>query len=213
MNQDTILQILEEHGPFRDQRETRANVIKKAWEWAQVQKHPDYECTLPAWSFHIKNLEEAGKIVVIRTSPRISTYLELAAPTEKVDGKKLIEEAVEAWANHRDPEESTEVVEVPPTPVPAPVVPTPVRAVTNTDPTVGISMELPAGRAAQILAELSELPPAAVLEANQVSVLIDGYRKMTEQLQTFWAKPAILHQLTAYPWWRQGVAAMMPTSA
>ena len=35
---------------------------------------------------------------------------------------------------------------------------------------------------------------------------------LTAQLQTFWDQPATLHQLTAYPWWRQGVEAIMPIS-
>lgn len=49
--------------------------------------------------------------------------------------------------------------------------------------------------------------------ANRIFASLDELdAALTEQLQTFWDHPAALHQLTAYPWWRQGVAVMMQIS-
>ena len=46
--------------------------------------------------------------------------------------------------------------------------------------------------------------------ANRIfATLEDLETALTEQLQRFWDEPAILHQLTAYPWWTTGVDAMM----
>lgn len=49
--------------------------------------------------------------------------------------------------------------------------------------------------------------------ANRIFATLDALETaLTEQLQGFWDQPARLHQLTAYPWWQQGVETITPTS-
>jgi transposase len=65
-----------------------------------------------------------------------------------------------------------------------------------------------------------ELNPAEqvfrLLRANLANRIFTTLEEMetalTALLQEFWDQPAGLHQLTAYPWWRQGVAAMATSS-
>ena len=62
-----------------------------------------------------------------------------------------------------------------------------------------------------------ELNPAEqifrVLRAKLANRIFDTVAELeaalTEQLQRFWDEPAILHQLTAYPWWTTGLDVMM----
>lgn len=47
--------------------------------------------------------------------------------------------------------------------------------------------------------------------ANRIfATLAELEDALTAPLQRFWDAPARLYQLTAYPWWRTGVDAMMP---
>lgn len=49
--------------------------------------------------------------------------------------------------------------------------------------------------------------------ANRIFATLEELETaLTAQLQGFWDQPATLYQLTAYPWWRQGVNASMPSS-
>jgi transposase len=46
--------------------------------------------------------------------------------------------------------------------------------------------------------------------ANRIfATLTELEEALTTHLQRFWDKPAILHQLTAYPWWIHGLDATM----
>lgn len=62
-----------------------------------------------------------------------------------------------------------------------------------------------------------ELNPAEqifrVLRAKLANRIFDTVAELeaalTEQLQRFWDEPAILHQLTAYPWWTTGLDAIV----
>lgn len=194
MNQDTILGFLLEHGPIRDDSTTRANAIKKAWEMAQemLGEHPEYEATNAAWGFHVKNLEDDGKVVVERSSPRISIELDVdpdvraslsATPQEPPPAAPMAEvyEFVQP-----QPHPSTEHVAPALTPVVASA------ELPAGSPVVKVTLELPIGRAAEILAQLSELPlevgsggPSAGLDSGQMGVLIKGYQEMTDRLGNF----------------------------
>jgi hypothetical protein len=183
MNQDTLIDFLREHGPIKDHRPTRANAIKKAWEISQqmLDEHPEYKVSNASWFFHVKNLEKSGRVVVERKSSRISTRIDLAPATrEELGSPHEVQGALE-------PEVSTEPEKVAEIPSAAelPSVPDIKPVDLSNEPLVRVSVELPASRAAQILADLSELPPPAALEPSQIAVLIEGYRQMTDQLQNF----------------------------
>ena len=81
-------------------------------------------------------------------------------------------------------------------PWPAPLAPLPLPAYSpELNPAEQVFRVLRATLANRIFASLEELEAA-----------------LTSQFQRFWDNPTLLHQLTAYPWWRQGVAATRPTS-
>jgi transposase len=49
--------------------------------------------------------------------------------------------------------------------------------------------------------------------ANRLFATLDELEAaLTAALQRFWDQPARLHQLTAYPWWREGIDAIMLNS-
>jgi len=184
MNRDTIIQFLLDHGPIRDDSPARANAIKRSWSEAQIlaKDHPEYTCSEAAWGYHVKNLEDEGRVLVQRPSARVSTYI-AASMQELAAIAKAAEEA--SATAEPEPAELAKVTDITPpqdlvVPPPDVVVPTP-----TDEPLVRISVELPASRAAQILAGLNELSSPAGLEPSQITVLVDGYRDMTVQLQNF----------------------------
>jgi hypothetical protein len=53
----------------------------------------------------------------------------------------------------------------------------------------------------------------ATLSNRVFADLDDLETALTEELRSFWEKPAVLHQLTAYPWWLEGLRDIVPAAS